>query len=216
MRGSVMQWPFSNKVSALPQVMPFKAVQDERSKRTDSFVSPSFMSITSTDAFDANHKAFNAVIQKNFNLDKQMSSHYPITTYPGQQVDGHLGNLTHDVRAFSVPNHTISVAMSNPFFKNMGNNYGVTSTITWRSSSVRAIAYSLSDLQAATGNFAAGRLLAEGSIGRVYRAKYADGKVLAVKKIDSSHFQGRSLEEFVDIVSNISKLKHPNVDAAAC
>ncbi|KAK9097611.1 hypothetical protein Sjap_023108 [Stephania japonica] len=80
-----------------------------------------------------------------------------------------------------------------------------------KSSSVRAIAYSLSDLQAATGNFAAGRLLAEGSIGRVYRAKYADGKVLAVKKIDSSHFQGRSLEEFVDIVSNISKLKHPNV-----
>ncbi|KAK9144286.1 hypothetical protein Sjap_004189 [Stephania japonica] len=80
-----------------------------------------------------------------------------------------------------------------------------------KSSSVRAIVYSLSDLQAATGNFAAGRLLAEGSIGRVYRAKYADGKVLAVKKIDSSHFQGRSLEEFVDIVSNISKLKHPNV-----
>ncbi|KAK9091486.1 hypothetical protein Sjap_024663 [Stephania japonica] len=127
MRGSVMQWPFSNKVSALPQLMPFKAVQDERSKRTDSFVSPGFMSITSTDAFDANHKAFNAVIQKNFNIDKQVSSHYPITTYPGQQVDEHLGNRSHDVRAFSVPNHTISVAMSNPFFKNMGNNYGATS-----------------------------------------------------------------------------------------
>ncbi|KAK9105921.1 hypothetical protein Scep_022765 [Stephania cephalantha] len=126
-RGSVMQWPFSNKVSALPQLMPFKVVQDERSKRTDSFVSPGFMSITSADALDANQKAFNAVVQKNFNLDKQAGSHYPITTYPGHQVDAHFVQRTHDVRAFSVPNHSISVAMGNPFFKNMGNNYAVTS-----------------------------------------------------------------------------------------
>lgn len=46
-----------------------------------------------------------------------------------------------------------------------------------RSSSIRMTYYSLVDLQTATGNFATGRLLGEGTIGRVYRAKYADGKV---------------------------------------
>lgn len=46
-----------------------------------------------------------------------------------------------------------------------------------RSTSIRAISYTLSDLQTATANFAAGRLLGEGSLGRVYRAKYGDGKV---------------------------------------
>lgn len=46
-----------------------------------------------------------------------------------------------------------------------------------RSSSLHVACYSLMDLQTATGNFATGRLLGEGSIGRVYRAKYADGRV---------------------------------------
>ncbi|XP_059459225.1 protein STRUBBELIG-RECEPTOR FAMILY 5-like [Corylus avellana] len=80
-----------------------------------------------------------------------------------------------------------------------------------RSTSLHATSYSLPDLQLATVNFATGRILGEGSIGRVYRAKYADGKVLAVKKIDSSLFQGGRSEEFAEIVSNISKLHHPNL-----
>lgn len=46
-----------------------------------------------------------------------------------------------------------------------------------RGTSFRAAMYNLADLQSATGNFATGRLIGEGSIGRVYRAKYADGKV---------------------------------------
>lgn len=47
-----------------------------------------------------------------------------------------------------------------------------------RSTSFRAVSYALTDLQSATGNFATRRLIGEGTIGRVYRAKYADGKVL--------------------------------------
>ncbi|KAH7515224.1 hypothetical protein FEM48_Zijuj10G0004300 [Ziziphus jujuba var. spinosa] len=80
-----------------------------------------------------------------------------------------------------------------------------------RSTSVRAVAYALSDLQNATANFAAGRLVGQGSVGRVYRAKYADGKVLAVKKIDSSLFQGKRAEEFSEMVASISKLRHQNI-----
>lgn len=46
-----------------------------------------------------------------------------------------------------------------------------------RSTSFRAVSHALSDLQTATANFAAGRLLGQGFLGRVYRAKYSDGKV---------------------------------------
>ncbi|KAK3015908.1 hypothetical protein RJ639_007644 [Escallonia herrerae] len=80
-----------------------------------------------------------------------------------------------------------------------------------RSSSIRVACYSLADLQAATGNFATGRLLGEGSLGRVYRAKCSDGKVLAVKKIDSTLFHGSREGEFPEIVANISKLHHQNI-----
>ncbi|PIA43963.1 hypothetical protein AQUCO_01800193v1 [Aquilegia coerulea] len=80
-----------------------------------------------------------------------------------------------------------------------------------RSTSIRAIPYTLTDLQAATGNFATGRLLGEGSIGRVYRAKYPDGKVVAVKKIDSSLFQNGDPEGFSEMVTSISKLHHQNI-----
>ncbi|KAH0982215.1 hypothetical protein GBA52_009392 [Prunus armeniaca] len=45
-----------------------------------------------------------------------------------------------------------------------------------RSTSVKATNYALADLQVATANFAPARLLGQGTIGRVYRAKYDDGK----------------------------------------
>ncbi|XP_031380513.1 protein STRUBBELIG-RECEPTOR FAMILY 5-like isoform X3 [Punica granatum] len=80
-----------------------------------------------------------------------------------------------------------------------------------RSTSFLAVSYSLADLQTCTCNFATGRLIGKGSIGRVYRAKYADGKVIAVKKIDSSLFQGRKPEEFSEIIQKISSLHHPNI-----
>ncbi|KAM7262297.1 hypothetical protein ACFE04_021374 [Oxalis oulophora] len=80
-----------------------------------------------------------------------------------------------------------------------------------RSTSVRAVSsYALADLQTATSNFDTDRLIGEGSIGRVYKAKYPDGKVLAVKKIDSSLFQGDNAEEFSEIVTSISRVHHSN------
>ncbi|XP_039053755.1 protein STRUBBELIG-RECEPTOR FAMILY 5 [Hibiscus syriacus] len=80
-----------------------------------------------------------------------------------------------------------------------------------KSTSVQVVPYSLADLQKNTDNFAPERLLGEGTIGRVYRAKYPEGKVLAVKKIDSSLFQGQKPEDFSKLVTNISKLHHPNI-----
>ncbi|XP_019193478.1 PREDICTED: protein STRUBBELIG-RECEPTOR FAMILY 5 [Ipomoea nil] len=77
--------------------------------------------------------------------------------------------------------------------------------------SIQVAYYSLADLQSATSNFATGRFLGEGSIGRVYKAKFPDGRVLAVKKIDSSHFKGNSAADFSETVASISKLRHSNI-----
>ncbi|CAM8993562.1 unnamed protein product [Rhodiola kirilowii] len=81
-----------------------------------------------------------------------------------------------------------------------------------RSASIQPSCYSFADLQTATGNFATGRLLGKGTIGSVYRAKYPDGKVFAVKKIDSSLFHNSNVQDFNDIiVANISKCSHPSI-----
>ncbi|KAF3634734.1 Protein STRUBBELIG-RECEPTOR FAMILY 5 [Capsicum annuum] len=80
-----------------------------------------------------------------------------------------------------------------------------------RSSSIKIPQYSLADLQNATGNFAGSSLLGEGLIGRVYKAKYPDGRVLAVKKIDSSFFQDGQRTEFTEVVNIMSKFHHANI-----
>ncbi|KAF2323690.1 hypothetical protein GH714_036608 [Hevea brasiliensis] len=71
--------------------------------------------------------------------------------------------------------------------------------------------YSIADLQIATGSFTTDNLLGEGSFGRVYRAHFDNGKVLAVKKIDSSTLTNDMTEDFMELVSKICELNHPNV-----
>ncbi|PKA65843.1 Protein strubbelig-receptor family 6 [Apostasia shenzhenica] len=71
--------------------------------------------------------------------------------------------------------------------------------------------YSVADLQMATNSFSVDNLLGEGSLGRVYRAQFNDGKVLAVKKINSSSLPNQSSNDFIEVVSNISRLHHPNL-----
>ncbi|KAB1218266.1 Protein STRUBBELIG-RECEPTOR FAMILY 7 [Morella rubra] len=76
---------------------------------------------------------------------------------------------------------------------------------------INVTSYSIADLQMATDSFSVENLLGEGSFGRVYRGRFDDGKVLAVKKIDSSALPGELSEAFTEMVSNISQLHHQNV-----
>uniref|UniRef100_A0A0D9VQD5 Protein kinase domain-containing protein n=1 Tax=Leersia perrieri TaxID=77586 RepID=A0A0D9VQD5_9ORYZ len=77
---------------------------------------------------------------------------------------------------------------------------------------IKAIVYSVADLQMATDSFSMDNLIGEGTFGRVYRAQFTDGKVLAVKKLDSTVMPFHSSEDFVELVSDISKLHHPNLN----
>ncbi|KFK42269.1 hypothetical protein AALP_AA2G233600 [Arabis alpina] len=103
--------------------------------------------------------------------------------------------------------HSVSsrvVSFSDQEFENRLNAKRTTSTRA-------AEEFELSDLQTATANFSPGNLLGEGSIGRVYRAKYSDGRTLAVKKIDSSLFDSGKPEGITPIVMSISKIRHQNI-----
>ncbi|CAN6893419.1 unnamed protein product [Brassica oleracea var. botrytis] len=71
--------------------------------------------------------------------------------------------------------------------------------------------YTVADLQIATNSFSVDNLLGEGTFGRVYKAQFDDGKVLAVKKIDSSALPTDTAEDFTEIVSKIAHLDHENV-----
>ncbi|XP_057420074.1 protein TIFY 6B-like isoform X2 [Lotus japonicus] len=75
-KGSVAQWPFTNKVSAFPHVMSFKVSQDERTKRMVS--EP----------------------QKSLNLNEQGGIHFSLAPHPVQH-DGKMFSVSN--QAISAP-----------------------------------------------------------------------------------------------------------------
>lgn len=147
--------------------------------------------------------------------EDKLSQRRPFTPLASQELSNDMRTEMHkDFRELKSSDSSSSIGQKQPpsdRLKSFNDNEFTNHLNVKRSSSIRVMTHSLADLQTATSNFAAGRFLGEGSIGRVYRAKYGDGKVLAVKKIDSSLIQGWQGGEFAEMVSNISKLRHPNI-----
>ncbi|XP_010943263.1 protein STRUBBELIG-RECEPTOR FAMILY 8 isoform X1 [Elaeis guineensis] len=76
---------------------------------------------------------------------------------------------------------------------------------------ITATSHTIASLQIATNSFSQDSLVGEGSLGRVYRAEISNGKVLAVKKIDSAALSLQEEDNFLEAVSNMSRLRHPNI-----
>ncbi|KAG2656607.1 hypothetical protein PVAP13_1KG097300 [Panicum virgatum] len=76
---------------------------------------------------------------------------------------------------------------------------------------ITATPYTVASLQVATNSFCQDSLLGEGSLGRVYKADFSNGKVLAVKKIDSAALSLQEEDNFLEAVSSMSRLRHPNI-----
>ncbi|KAJ7561015.1 hypothetical protein O6H91_03G010800 [Diphasiastrum complanatum] len=76
---------------------------------------------------------------------------------------------------------------------------------------VTATAFSVADLQIATNSFSQENLIGEGTLGRVYRGELPNGKLLAVKKLDTSASSVQNEDEFLSIVSSIARLRHTNI-----
>ncbi|KAF3780085.1 STRUBBELIG-RECEPTOR FAMILY 3 protein [Nymphaea thermarum] len=73
------------------------------------------------------------------------------------------------------------------------------------------VSYTISDLQQFTNSFGQDNFIGEGSLGSVYFAEIPDGKMLAVKKLDTVNPSLHTTEAFLKLVSSISKLHHENI-----
>ncbi|KAL1289259.1 protein STRUBBELIG-RECEPTOR FAMILY 1 isoform X2 [Arachis hypogaea] len=71
--------------------------------------------------------------------------------------------------------------------------------------------YSIASLQQYTNSFSQENFIGEGTLGPVYRAEFPDGKILAVRKLDATASMEQNHEQFLQLVSNISKIQHPNI-----
>ncbi|KAI6704085.1 hypothetical protein NL676_013221 [Syzygium grande] len=78
-------------------------------------------------------------------------------------------------------------------------------------SPITATSYTVATLQTATNSFGQENLIGEGSLGRVYRADFPNGKIMAVKKIDNAALSLQEEDDFLEAVSNMSRLRHPNI-----
>ncbi|XP_027920939.1 protein TIFY 6B-like isoform X1 [Vigna unguiculata] len=117
-KGSIAQWSFSNKVSSIPNLMSFKASQDDKTKKMLSGpITAGLLSILNQDAIESSHKRSAGESQKSFNRDGQGGPHFSLTPFPVQH-DANSVHRPHDVKMFSVPNQAISVSMGNPFLNN--------------------------------------------------------------------------------------------------
>ncbi|ESQ55142.1 hypothetical protein EUTSA_v10024563mg [Eutrema salsugineum] len=78
-------------------------------------------------------------------------------------------------------------------------------------SPITASQYTVSSLQVATNSFSQENIIGEGSLGRVYRAEFPHGKIMAIKKIDNAALSLQEEDSFLEAVSNMSRLRHPNI-----
>ncbi|XP_057433411.1 protein STRUBBELIG-RECEPTOR FAMILY 8 [Lotus japonicus] len=78
-------------------------------------------------------------------------------------------------------------------------------------SPITSTSYTIASLQSATNSFSQEFIIGEGSLGRVYKADFPNGKTMAIKKIDNSALSLQEEDNFLEAVSNMSRLRHPNI-----
>ncbi|KAM7500823.1 hypothetical protein LguiA_025237 [Lonicera macranthoides] len=74
-----------------------------------------------------------------------------------------------------------------------------------------ASSFTIASLQQYTNSFSQENLIGEGMLGTIYRAELPNGKVLAVKKLDLAASRKQTEEDFLELVFNLSKIRHTNI-----
>ncbi|KAJ6885415.1 STRUBBELIG-RECEPTOR FAMILY 8-like [Populus alba x Populus x berolinensis] len=92
---------------------------------------------------------------------------------------------------------------------------GNSGSIKRMKSPITATSYSVASLQTATNSFSQEFIIGEGSLGRVYRGDFPHGKIMAIKKIDNAALSLQEEDNFLEAVSNMSHLRHPNIVSLA-
>lgn len=148
--GSAMQWPFSNKVTAMQQLVSFKAAKEDNPTKVafDHHSTSGFRPVTPAECFVSNQKAspVQQAPQKSFNLDRRGVQQFPVHAYQPQSTDSY-GTSTHHV----VSRHSIPVATSSPFFKVYGSSNS--SNLPTKQQPFGAVASNASTMVSGIGSF---------------------------------------------------------------
>ncbi|KAK6154628.1 hypothetical protein DH2020_008876 [Rehmannia glutinosa] len=80
-------------------------------------------------------------------------------------------------------------------------------------SPITATSYTVAALQTATNSFSQENLVGEGSLGRVYKAEFPNGKIMAIKKVDNAAVSLQEEDNFLEAISSMARLRHPNIVA---
>ncbi|XP_039779637.1 protein STRUBBELIG-RECEPTOR FAMILY 7-like isoform X4 [Panicum virgatum] len=152
-------------------------------------------------------------------MEEHFEQHQPFTSFPSNEVKDMKPideSTAVDIESLSSPT---SISLKPPLkiehHKSFDDDDDFSNKPVSKKSNIapiKATVYSVADLQMATDSFSFDNLVGEGTFGRVYRAQFNDGKVLAIKKLDSTVMPFQSSDDFAELVSNISKLHHPNLN----
>ncbi|NP_001104882.1 Protein STRUBBELIG-RECEPTOR FAMILY 6 precursor [Zea mays] len=152
-------------------------------------------------------------------MEEQFEQHQPFTSFPSNEVNDMkpiYESTTVDIESLASP---ASINLKPPpkieqnkSFDDDDDFSNKTAANRSNITPMKATVYSVADLQMATDSFSFDNLVGEGTFGRVYRAQFNGGKVLAIKKLDITVMPFQSSDDFAELVSNISKLHHPNLN----
>ncbi|XP_023742762.1 protein STRUBBELIG-RECEPTOR FAMILY 8 [Lactuca sativa] len=109
------------------------------------------------------------------------------------------------------PTTSSIVDMKPPITENSTFERGKNGSMKRVKSPLTTSSYTVATLQTATNSFSQDNIIGEGSLGRVYKADFPNGKMMAVKKIDNAALSLQEEDNFVEAVSNMSRLRHPNI-----
>ncbi|KAF7149382.1 hypothetical protein RHSIM_Rhsim03G0009000 [Rhododendron simsii] len=76
---------------------------------------------------------------------------------------------------------------------------------------ISAKVYTMAELQSATNGLSEENFLGEGSLGSVYKAELPNGQILALKNINTVVLSHNEEEQFLDVIWNAARLRHPNI-----
>nr|XP_009398614.1 PREDICTED: protein STRUBBELIG-RECEPTOR FAMILY 5-like isoform X1 [Musa acuminata subsp. malaccensis] len=145
-------------------------------------------------------------------IDEQLSQNRSFTPLVGNDFTGTKDSSSSiDIKTLEKSPMELKPPPADNKKVNNDNEFANKHTSRQSTDSISLTTYSSADLQAATGSFSFSRLLGQGNIGCVYKAKFNDGKALAVKKIETLNLSGSHSSDFMEVVSGISKLHHSNV-----
>ncbi|XP_063936273.1 protein STRUBBELIG-RECEPTOR FAMILY 8 isoform X3 [Daucus carota subsp. sativus] len=121
-----------------------------------------------------------------------------------------VNNEGHEQRVKPTPTtlNLTSLSTENLLSHKMQGNNGSVNVVK---SPVTATSYNIGSLQGATNSFSQEKLVGEGSLGRVYRGQFHNGKVMAIKKIENAALSLQDEDNFLEAISHMSRLRHPNI-----